>query len=88
MPARRWEVNMGNGLSVFITFASLGIVMWAAVDVARRPAITLARKWKALWIAGMVAGWFLFGAFGAIVSVFYLAGPRKRLKAVEYSGRY
>jgi len=79
---------MGNGLLVFINLASLAVVVWAIVDVARRPAVALALKWKALWIAGMLAAWFLFGAFGAIVSVFYLAGPRRRSKAVEYSGRH
>ncbi len=79
---------MGNGLSVFITVVSLGVVIWAAIDVARRPAVTLARKWKALWIAGMVGGWFLFGAIGAVVSVFYLAGPRKRLNAIGHSSGY
>jgi len=56
--------------------------------VVRRPAAALAPRWKALWIAGMVGGWFLFGIIGAIVSVVYLVGPRKRLKAGEYSSRY
>ena len=79
---------MGNELSIFITVASLGIVIWAAVDVARRPAVMLARKWKALWIAGMVGGWLLFGLIGAIVSAFYLVGPRKRLNAIGHSSRY
>jgi hypothetical protein len=79
---------MGSVLLEIINLASLAVVIWAIIDVVRRPAMVLARKWKALWIAGMVAGWFLFGTFGAIVSVFYLARARKRLKAVEYSGRY
>jgi hypothetical protein len=79
---------MGNGLSVFITVVSLGVVIWAAVDVAKRPAVTLAGKWKVLWIAAMVGGWFLFGAIGAVVSVFYLAGPRKRLNAIRHSSGY
>ena len=79
---------MGNGLMVFINIASLAVVIWAVIDVARRSAAVLAPKWKALWIAGMVGGWLLFGVIGAFVSVFYLAGPRKRLKASEYSGRY
>jgi DMSO reductase anchor subunit len=78
---------MGNGLLLFINFVSLAVVVWAVVDVARRPAGVLAGKWKALWIVGMVGAWFLFGAFGAIASVFYLAGPRRRLRALEYSGR-
>ena len=79
---------MDNVLSVFITLGSLAVVVWAVVDVARRPAAALAGKWKALWIAGMVGGWFLFGAIGAAVSAFYLAGPRRRLNAVNYSGRH
>jgi DMSO reductase anchor subunit len=79
---------MGNGLLAFIYLASLAVVVWAIVDVARRPAVALALKWKALWMAGMFAAWFLLGAIGAIVSVFYLAGPRRRLNAVEYSGRH
>lgn len=79
---------MGNGLLVFIGFASLAVVMWGIIDVARRPAAALAPRWKALWIAGMIGGWLLFGIIGAIVSAFYLAGPRKRLKAAAYSGRY
>ncbi|MGO8861489.1 MAG: hypothetical protein ACLQRH_12090 [Acidimicrobiales bacterium] len=79
---------MGHDLLVFINFASLAVVIWAVIDVVRRPAVALAPRWKALWIAGMIGGWFLFGIIGAIVSVFYLAGPRKRLNAGEYSSRY
>jgi hypothetical protein len=79
---------MGNVLLDFITLASLAVVVWAVIDVARRPAVALAGKWKALWIAGMVGAWFLFGAIGAAVSAFYLAGPRKRLNSVTYSGRH
>jgi hypothetical protein len=79
---------MGNVLFVFITLASLAVVIWAIIDVARRPAVALAGKWKALWIAGMVGAWFLFGAIGAAVSAFYLAGPRKRLNAISHTGRH
>jgi hypothetical protein len=81
------EENMSNILSVFITLATLAVVVWAVVDVARRPAVVLAGKWKALWIAGMVGAWFLLGAIGATVSAFYLVGPRRRLNSVTYSGR-
>ncbi len=73
---------------VFVSFASLALVIWGIIDVARRPAVILAPKWKALWIAGMLGGWFLFGIIGAIVSVFYLAGPRRRINAGRYSNRY
>ena len=73
---------------VFVSLASLAVVIWGIIDVARRPALALAPKWKALWIAGMIDGWFLFGIIGAIVSIFYLAGPRRRLNAGRYSNRY
>jgi hypothetical protein len=73
---------------LFISLASLAVVIWGIIDVARRPTMVLAPKWKALWIAGMIGGWFLFGIIGAVVSVFYLAGPRRRLNAGRYSNRY
>jgi hypothetical protein len=79
---------MSHGLLVFVSFASLAVVIWGIIDVARRPALALATKWKALWIAGMIAAWFLFGIIGTMVSVFYLAGPRRRLNAGHYSNRY
>jgi hypothetical protein len=79
---------MSHGLSVFMSFAALAVVIWGIIDVARRPAVALAPKWKALWITGMIGGWFLFGIIGAIVAVFYLFGPRKRLNAGQYSGRH
>jgi hypothetical protein len=78
---------MSSVVSIFITLATLAVVVWAVVDVARRPAVVLAGKWKALWIAGMVGAWFLLGAIGATVSAFYLVGPRRRLNSVTYSGR-
>ncbi len=73
---------------VFVSIASLAVVVWGVFDVARRPTLALAPKWKALWIAGMIGGWFLFGAIGALVSIVYLAGPRRRLNADRYSSRY
>jgi hypothetical protein len=79
---------MSHGLLVFVSFASLAVVIWGIIDIARRPAFVLASKWKALWIGAMVAGWFLFGIIGAIVSAFYLAGPRRRLNAGGYSNRH
>jgi len=79
---------MSHGLLALINLASLAVVIWGVFDVARRPSVVLASKWKALWIVGMIGGWFVFGIIGAIVSVIYLAGPRKRLNAGRYSSRY
>jgi hypothetical protein len=71
----------------FVSFATLAVVISGIIDVARRPALALAPKWKALWIAGMIGGRFLFGIIGAIVSIVYLAGPQRRLNASQYSNR-
>jgi uncharacterized membrane protein YqjE len=60
---------------------SLIVVIWAVVDVARRPAPEMPSQKKALWIIGSIAGWLLFGLVGAVVAVFYLVGPRRRLNA-------
>jgi hypothetical protein len=79
---------MSHGLLVVVSVVSLAVVVWGIIDVARRPASALAARWKALWIAGMLVGWFLFGIIGTMVSVFYLAGPRRRLNAGRYSNRY
>jgi hypothetical protein len=79
---------MSHGLLLFVEFASLAVVIWGVIDVARRPAASMASARKALWIVGMIAGWFVFGIVGAIVAVFYLAGPRRRLNGRQYSGRY
>lgn len=86
-PLRGREEKLGTVL-LFVTLASLTVVVWAVIDVARRPAVALAGKWKALWITGMVGAWFLFGAIGATISAIYLAGPRKRLNTIHYSGRH
>jgi hypothetical protein len=79
---------MSHGLLDLIDVASLALVIWAVIDVARRPSAVVASKWKALWIAGMIGGWFVFGVIGAVVSIVYLAGERKRLNSGRYSSRY
>ena len=67
-----------------VYLASLGLVIWAVVDLARRPPLALPPGRKVLWIIGMVAGWFFFGLVGSIVAIVYLLGPRKRLNASRY----
>jgi hypothetical protein len=67
-----------------IYIASLVLVIWAVVDLARRPSQFFAPGRKVLWLVGMIAGWFLFGFIGAIVAIMYLNGPRKRLNAGRY----
>jgi cytochrome c oxidase assembly factor CtaG len=60
---------------------SLVLVMWTVFDVARRPRSELPPQRKALWIAGSVVGWLLFGILGAAVAIVYLVGPRRRMNA-------
>jgi uncharacterized membrane protein YqjE len=73
-----------TGVWSLVYIASLVLVIWAIVDLARRPAAALPPGRKVLWIVGLVAGWFLFGLVGAIIAVVYLAGPRKRLNQGGY----
>ena len=61
--------------------ASLVLVMWTVFDVARRPRRDLPPQRKALWIAGSVVGWLLFGILGAAIAIVYLVGPRRRMNA-------
>jgi len=69
-------------LPTFVLYAaSLLVVMWAVVDVTRRPPSVLPPRRKALWIAGSVIGWLLFGIVGAAVAIVYLVGPRRRMNA-------
>jgi len=73
---------MSLGFVLFI--ASLALVIWAIVDLARRPSAALPSRQKVFWIVGLVAGWFLFPLVGAVVAVFYLAGYRRRLNTGRY----
>ena len=66
-------------LIIFLFLISLGVVIWAIVDVARQPAIS--PMGKTGWIIGMVLGTFLFGVIGLVVAVIYLAAVRPRLGA-------
>jgi uncharacterized membrane protein YqjE len=71
---------------LLLYLVSLIVVIWAVVDVARRPAPAMPSQQKALWIIGSIAGWLLFGLVGAAVAVFYLVGPRRRLNAGRTGG--
>jgi hypothetical protein len=72
-------------LLLILYLASLVLVIWAVIDVARRPASELPSQKKTLWIIGSLAGWLLFGVVGAAVAVWYLLGPRRRLNENRYS---
>jgi hypothetical protein len=61
--------------------ASFALVVWAVVDIARRPPSVMPRSHKAAWIISSVVGWFFLGLIGATVAIFYLVATRKRLNA-------
>ena len=61
--------------------ASLVLVMWTVIDVARRSSDVLPIKRKAIWIIASVVGWLFFGIVGAFVAIVYLVGPRRRMNA-------
>jgi hypothetical protein len=61
--------------------ASFVVVLWAVVDVARRPSALMKPGHKAVWIVAFLVGWLVFGLIGAGLAVVYLVGPRRRLNA-------
>jgi hypothetical protein len=64
--------------------ASLVLVMWTVVDVARRPTNELSPGRKAIWIMGTAVGWLFLGIVGAFVAIVYLVGPRRRMNAERW----
>jgi len=61
--------------------ASFVAVLWAVVDVARRPTVLMTPGRKAVWIVAFVVGWLVFGLIGSALAAVYLVGPRRRLNA-------
>jgi hypothetical protein len=70
--------NVSNFLPILL-LAGLGLIVWAIVDVARRPPGVLSPGAKAGWIIGLVVGTLLFGIIGVITAVVYLVAIRPRL---------
>jgi hypothetical protein len=66
---------------LFLYVASLALVLWGVIDMARRSSQVLPSGKKAAWIIGSVVGWLFFDVFGAIVVILYLVGPRRRMNA-------
>jgi chromate transport protein ChrA len=67
--------------TLIIYAASFVLVMWAVIDISRRPSSQLSPKAKMAWIAGSAVGWLLFGIVGAFIAVLYLVGPRRRMNS-------
>jgi hypothetical protein len=62
-----------------LVLVGLGLIVWAIVDVARRPTGVLSPRAKTAWIIGLVVGTLLFGLIGVITAVVYLVAVRPRL---------
>lgn len=75
--------SAASSIGLVVYLVSLVVVVWAVVDVARRPSAVMSNGKKAAWIIGCVVGWFFFGLIGAVVAIVYLVGPRRRLNAGE-----
>lgn len=74
---------MTHGPFLLVYAASLVLVVWAVIDVSRRPSAIMSPTRKAAWIIGSVVGWLFLGLIGAIVAVVYLVGPRRRMNAEQ-----
>jgi cytochrome c oxidase assembly factor CtaG len=73
-----------NAPTLLLYAVSLVLVMWAVVDVARRPNNELPLRNKVAWIVGSVVGWLFLGIVGAFVAVVYLVGPRRRMNSQRW----
>ena len=67
---------------VGLALASLAIVIWAVVDVSRRPRWQMPPVRKAFWIITLLGGWLLVWPAALVSAVMYLAVLRRRLNAV------
>lgn len=73
---------VAQGVPMLVLYAaSFVVVLWAVIDVARRPSTLMKPGHKAVWIVAFLVGWLVFGLIGAAFAVVYLVGPRRRLNA-------
>jgi hypothetical protein len=60
------EIFGVDGALVLIFLISLGLVIWAVVDVAQKP--TISPGGKAAWIISLIVGTLLFGVVGLVIA--------------------
>lgn len=75
---------MSDWITVFavLAVASLVPVIWAIVDVARRPAWQFSTGRKVVWALTLSIGWLLLWPLALLSSVLYLAVLRRRFPPV------
>jgi hypothetical protein len=73
-------VTPGDWLSVVfaLAMASLIPVIWAIVDVARRPSSQFSTGRKVLWAVSLGFGWLILWPVALVSSIVYLAVLRRR----------
>lgn len=59
--------------------AALVPIVWAVVDVLRRPAWQYPTSRKVLWVATLVVGWVVLWPLALMVALLHLLVVRKRL---------
>ena len=74
-------MTSGDWLTVVFLFAlaSLIPVIWAIVDVARRPSWQFSTGRKVLWAASLGVGWLILWPVALVSSIVYLTVLRRRL---------
>lgn len=65
-----------------LALLSLPIVIWAIVDVSRRPRWQMPAGRKAFWIILLLVGWLLVWPAALISALMYLTVLRRRLDAL------
>jgi len=77
-----YEVTVTSFLLPVLVLAGLALIVWALVDVARRPPDMISSGAKAGWIVALVMGTLVFGVVGVVVAVVYLVAIRPRFSSL------
>lgn len=81
MTTRDWLALLG-----LLYLASLVPVVWAIVDVVRRPPWQFSMGRKVMWATALGVGWVLLWPISLVSSVVYLAVLRRRFPPVHAIG--
>jgi len=65
-----------------LAIASLVVVLWAVIDVSRRPRWQMTPVRKAFWIVTLLGGWLLVWPAALVSALMYLTVLRRRLNAL------
>ena len=65
-----------------LALASLAVVIWAVIDVSRRPRWQMPPVRKAFWIITLLGGWLLVWPAALVSALMYLTVLRRRLNAL------